>query len=219
MNDHLRLKVESYYQHLFDIPISPDPNSTLALINSRGGYETDALVNDGIGRNYGLEVTLEQFMQNDLYLIISSSLYDSRYKAADNRWRNTRYNGNYSFNVTAGKEFQGKKDRVFGVNFRMMYSGGFRDTPIDFEKSMEHGETEYFEMQAFSERLPNYFRTDLRLSMKRNRVRSTHTLALDIQNVSNHKNIFGKFFEPLTGEVKTAYQLPLLPVLSYKIEF
>lgn len=219
LNDHLRLKIETYYQHLFDIPISPDETSTLALINSRGGYETDPLVNQGVGRNYGLEVTLEQFMHNDVYFLVSSSLYDSRYKAADGIWRNTRYNGNYSFNVTAGKEFPGKKDRVFGINLRTMYSGGFRDTPIDYEKSLQNGETEYYEMQAFSERLPNYFRTDLRVSMKRNRPKSTHTLALDIQNVTNHKNIFGKYFEPLTGEVKTAYQLPLLPVLSYKVEF
>lgn len=219
LNDHVRLKIESYYQHLYDIPISPSQSSTLALINSRGGYETDPLVNNGVGRNYGLELTLEQFMHDGLYFLISSSLYDSRYKAADGVWRNTRYNGNYSFNFTAGKEFQGKKNRVFGVNVRTTYSGGFRDTPIDFEKSIQNGETEYFEMLAFSEKLPNYFRTDLRLSMKRNRPKSTHTLALDIQNVSNHKNIFGRYFEPLTGEVKTAYQLPLLPVLSYKVEF
>lgn len=219
LNDRLRLKVESYYQRLFDIPVSPDKNSTLALINSRGGYETDPLVNEGIGRNYGLELTLEQFMHNDLYFVVSSSLYDSRYKAMDGVWRNTRYNGNYSFNVTAGKEFSGKKDRVFGINFRTVYSGGFRDTPIDFEKSMQNDETEYFEALAFSEKLPGYFRTDLRLSMKRNRPKSTHTLAIDIQNVSNHKNIFGRYFEPLTGEIKTAYQMPLLPVLSYKVEF
>lgn len=219
LNDHLRLKVETYYQHLFDIPISPDENSTLALINTQGGYETDPLVNNGIGRNYGLELTLEQFMHNNVYFVISSSLYDSKYKAADGVWRNTRYNGNYSFNITAGKEFIGKKDRVFGINLRTVYSGGFRDTPIDVEKSMQNNETEYVDALAFSEKLPDYFRTDLRLSMKRNRPNSTHTLALDIQNVSNHENIFGRYFEPLTGEVKTAYQLPLLPVLSYKVEF
>jgi hypothetical protein len=219
LNDHLRLKIETYYQHLFDIPISPDENSTLALINTQGGFETDPLVNKGIGRNYGLELTLEQFMHNNLYFVISSSFYDSRYKAADGVWRNTRYNGNYSFNITAGKEFIWKKDRVFGINFRTVYSGGFRDTPIDVEKSMQNNETEYIEALAFSEKLPDYFRTDLRLSLKRNKPKSTHTLALDIQNISNHENIFGRYFDPFTGEVKTAYQLPLLPVLSYKVEF
>jgi hypothetical protein len=219
LNDHLRLKVESYYQRLFNIPISPDLTSTLALINTRGGYETDPLLNDGIGRNYGLELTLEQFMHNNLYFLLSSSLYDSKYRAADGLWRNTRYNGNYSFNITAGKEFMGKKNRVFGVNIRSVYSGGFRATPIDVEKSMLTRDTEYIESDAFTERLPAYFRTDVRFSMKRNREKSTHTLALDIQNVTNHENIYGNYFEPLTGKVKTAYQLPFLPVLSYKIEF
>jgi hypothetical protein len=87
------------------------------------------------------------------------------------------------------------------------------------EKSMQNNETEYIEALAFSEKLPDYFRTDLRLSLKRNKPKSTHTLALDIQNISNHENIFGRYFDPFTGEVKTAYQLPLLPVLSYKVEF
>jgi hypothetical protein len=94
------------------MPISPDKTSTFALINSRGGYETDPLVNEGSGRNYGVELTLEQFMHNDLYFVLSSSLYNSRYKAADEVWRNTRYNGKYSFNVTAGKEFKAKKERL-----------------------------------------------------------------------------------------------------------
>ena len=219
LNDHLRLKIESYYQYLFDIPVSQDKNSSFALINSRGGYETDPLVNDGVGRNYGLEFTLEQFMHRDLYFLLSSSLYDSRYKAADGQWRNTRFNGNYAFTFTAGKEFQGNKNRVFGINLRTLYTGGFRSTPIDVERSLETGETEYIEPLAFSEKLPAYFRTDIRVSMKRNRKNSTHTLALDIQNVTNYQNIYGKYFEPQTGNVKTEYQTPLIPVLSYKIEF
>jgi CarboxypepD_reg-like domain/TonB-dependent Receptor Plug Domain len=219
LNEHLRIKFETYYQHLYNIPVKASVNSSFSLINRQWDYETDPLVNNGLGRNYGVEITFEQFMYNNLYFLLSASLYESKYKATDNIWRDTRYNGNANITFTAGREFTFKKNRVFGLNIRTIYSGGFRDTPINVAESMAKGETVYYEDRAFTDQNPGYFRSDLRLSLKRNKAKSTHTLALDIQNVSNRKNVFGNYFEPLTGDVKTAYQTPLIPILSYKIEF
>lgn len=219
LNDHLRVKLETYYQHLYDIPVKAEANSSYSLINRQWDYETEPLVNDGLGRNYGLELTLEQFMHNDVYFLLSASLYESKYKSTDNVWRDTRYNGNGNITFTGGKEFKLNKNRILGINIRSIYSGGFRTTPINVEASVAKGETVYYEDRAFSEQVSDYFRPDLRISLKRNKAKSTHTLALDIQNAVNRKNVFGSYFEPLTGEVKVAYQTPLIPILSYKIEF
>lgn len=221
LNEHLRVKAETYYQHLYSIPVKNDPSSPLAVSNNEDGYITDELVNKGIGRNYGVELTLEQFMHKDLYFLLSTSVYDSKYKALDGVWRNSRYNGNYAVSLTAGKEFHssGKKNRIYGVNLRGLTSGGFRTTPIDIERSQEEGETKIIESLAYTEQMPAYFRTDLRFSMKRNRAKSTTTLALDIQNVTNRANLGGQYYDVHSGEIKKWYQLPLLPVLSYKIEF
>jgi hypothetical protein len=221
LNDHLRVKAETYYQHLYNIPVKNDVTSTLAVSNNEDGYITDPLVNKGIGRNYGLELTLEQFMHNDLYFLLSTSLYDSKYKALDNVWRNSRYNGSYAFSFTAGKEFKsaGRKNRVFGINVRTLSSGGFRTTPIDIDRSIAEGGTKRIESLAYTQQMPGYFRTDLRFSVKRNRLKSTSTLALDIQNVTNRQNLGGQYFDAQSGEIKKWYQLPLLPVLSYKVEF
>ncbi|MBX2967253.1 MAG: TonB-dependent receptor [Cyclobacteriaceae bacterium] len=219
LNPYLRMKVETYYQHLFNIPIAAGVNETYSIINQEWSYQTDPLVNEGLGKNYGVEFTLEQFTHNNLYFLLSTSVYNSLYKTQENIWRNTRYNGNANMTFTAGKEFNMKKNRVFGLNVRSIYSGGLRTTPIDLEQSLADGETVYFENRAFEDQNPAYFRTDVRLSLKRNKPKSTHTLALDIQNVSNRKNIYGNFFEPLTGKITTVYQTPLIPVLSYKIEF
>jgi hypothetical protein len=218
---HLRAKAETYYQRLYNIPVKDDLASPLAVSNNEDGYITDPLVNKGIGRNYGLELTLEQFTHNDLYFLLSTSLYDSKYKALDGVWRNTRYNGNYAFSFTAGKEFRsgGAKNRVYGVNLRALSSGGLRTTPIDVARSQALGETKYVESLAYTQQLPGYFRTDIRFSMKRNRSRSTTTLALDIQNVTNRQNLGGQYFDVETAQIKKWYQLPLLPILSYKVEF
>jgi len=219
LTKYLRVKAESYYQHLFNIAVENDPTSPLSSLVVEEGFVTEPMVNEGIGKNYGLELTLEQFLHNNLYFLLSSSLYNSEYKALDGVWRNTRFNGKHALSFTAGKEYTWEKNRVFGLNLRTIYTGGFWTTPIDVEKSIESGETHYIKSLAYTEQLPNYFRADFRVSLKRNRANSTTTLSLDFQNVTNRKNLGGQYFDPQSGEVKKWYMLPLLPVLSYKIEF
>jgi CarboxypepD_reg-like domain/TonB-dependent Receptor Plug Domain len=219
INKYLRAKVETYYQHLFNVAVMKDITSPVSTLVVEEGYVTDPLVNEGFGRNYGAEITLEQFTHNNLYFLLSTSWYSSEYKALDNVWRNTRFNGKRAVSFTAGKDFVWKKNRTFGVNVRAIYAGGFWMTPIDIEKSRQLGQTERIQSLAYTTQLPDYFRTDVRFSLKRNRAHSTTTLSLDIQNATNHKNLGGQYFEPRSGEVKKWYQLPLLPILSYRVEF
>jgi hypothetical protein len=219
LNSYLRMKIETYYQHLFRIPIKPGEDQTYSIINQEWTFMTDPLVNRGLGKNYGAEFTLEQFTHRNLYFLLSASLYNSLYKTEENRWRNTRFNGRANLVFTAGKEYHWKKNRVFGVNLRSIYGGGLRNTPINLEESIAKGETVWEEARGFEEQNPAYFRTDIRVSLKRNRLRSTQTLSLDIQNVSNRKNVFGSYFEPMEGALKTAYLTPMIPILAYRVEF
>ncbi|MBX2913844.1 MAG: TonB-dependent receptor [Cyclobacteriaceae bacterium] len=219
LSRYLRIKAETYYQHLYNIAVSNDSSSPVSTLMSEWGYITDPMVNKGVGRNYGVELTLEQFLHNDLYFLLSTSFYNSEYKALDNVWRNTRFNGKHAISFTAGKEYNWKKGRVFGLNMRTIYTGGFWETPIDFTRSVELGQTQYIEALAYTEKLPDYFRTDIRISMKRNRTHTTSTISLDLQNATNHKNLGGQYFEPQSGKIEKWYLLPLLPILSYKVEF
>lgn len=219
LTSFLRMKVETYYQHLFDIPIKSGMDETYSIINQQWTFATDPLVNEGFGKNYGVELTLEQFTHNDLYFLLSTSLYNSKYKTNENVWRNTAYNGNFNVTLTAGKEYQLKKERVLGLNLRAIYSGGLRTTPIDLKQSIEKGEGVYDEKLAYSTQNPAYFRADLRFSLKKNKPKSTRTWALDIQNASNRQNVYGSYFEPMDGEIKISYQAPLIPILSYRVEF
>lgn len=219
LNPFLRMKIEGYYQHLFNIPIKPGVEETYSIINQQWSFMTDLLVNEGLGKNYGAEFTLEQFTHKNLYFLFSTSFYNSLYKTEENIWRNTRYNGNANVSFTAGKEYDLKKNRVLGFNIRSIYGGGLRTTQVDLEESIAENETVLIDELAFEEQNPAYFRTDLRVSLKWNRLKSTSTLALDIQNVTNRKNTYGSYFEPFTGEIETAYQTPLIPLLSYRIEF
>ncbi|REG78296.1 TonB-dependent receptor [Algoriphagus antarcticus] len=219
LTPYLRMKVETYYQHLFNIPIKSGEDETYSIINQQWTFATDPLVNEGYGKNYGVELTLEQFTHNDLYFLLSTSLYNSKYKTNEEVWRNTAYNGNFNVTLTAGKEFKLKKERLLGLNIRAIYSGGLRTTPINLEESIEKGQGIYDETLAYTDQNPAYFRTDLRFSLKKNKPKSTRTWALDIQNATNRQNIYGSYFEPMSREIKTSYQTSIIPILSYRVEF
>ncbi len=219
LTPYLRMKVETYYQHLFNIPIKSGADETYSIINQQWTFATDPLVNEGYGKNYGVELTLEQFTHNDLYFLLSTSLYNSKYKTNEEVWRNTAYNGNFNLTLTAGKEFKLKKERLLGLNIRAIYSGGLRTTPINLEESIEKGQGIYDETLAYTDQNPAYFRTDLRFSLKKNKPKSTRTWALDIQNATNRQNIYGSYFEPMSREIKTSYQTSIIPILSYRVEF
>lgn len=222
VNEFSHIKTEVYYQYLFNVPISTDKSNTYSMLNELEGYYTDPLVNEGLGRNCGLELTYERFLHKNLYYLLSASLYDSKYQAANGNWYNTRFNTNFALSFTGGKEWtfeSGGKNRVLGFNFKTLYVGGWRYTPIDLNASLASGETKYVKDQIFEEKNPNYFRLDIRVSLKRNYEKVTGTLALDIQNTTNRKNAGGQYFDSRTGEIKYWYQAPLIPILSYRLEF
>ncbi|MEN2283332.1 TonB-dependent receptor [Algoriphagus sp. SE2] len=219
LNPYLRMKIEAYYQHLFQIPIKEGGTETYSIINQQWSFATDPLINEGLGKNYGVELTLEQFTHNNMYFLLSTSLYNSLYKTRENVWRNTRYNGNLNVTFTGGKEFLLNKNRVLGVNIREIYGGGLRTTSILLDESIAAGETVLDETHAFENQNPAYFRTDLRVSLKRNKEKSTRTWALDLQNATNRQNIYGTYYEPMDQEIITYYQSSLIPILSYRIEF
>ncbi|MES2779300.1 MAG: TonB-dependent receptor, partial [Bacteroidota bacterium] len=222
INPYTHIKTEVYYQHLFNVPISKDATSTFSMLNAVEGFNTDPLVNKGIGRNYGLELSLERFLHRNFYYLLSMSLYESKYRAANNEWYNTRFNTNYATTLTTGKEWElseKRKRKIFGLSTKLVYVGGFRQTPIDLNKSIASGEQKEDELQPYTLQNPDYFRIDIKISLKRNFAHSTSTLSLDIQNATNRENVGGQYFNKNTGKIQYYYQVGLLPILAYKIEF
>jgi hypothetical protein len=221
--DKLNIDAELYYQQLFDVPIIDNGVSTFSALNLLDEIIEDTLVSAGTGRNYGLEVTVQKFMEDGYYLLLTSTLYESKYTAADDIERDTRFNGNYALVLSGGKEFQwqSKKGnvRVLGVNLKMAYLGGFRVTPIDVAQSAKARETIFIENQAFSEQLPNYFKTDFRIYFKKSHPKYTTTLALDLQNMTNQQNIAYYYYDTEQTAIVTKNQLGLIPLLIYRVEF
>lgn len=220
INSSNRLKIETYYQDLFDIPVGADPNSTYSLLNAGFGPVVQSLVNAGKGQNYGVELTAERFLSKGFYYLVSASLYNSRYKTNTNTWYNTRFNGGHALTLTGGKEIKLKGDKkLLGINIKTIWYGGFRQTPIDLEKSRQYNVPVEDETKPFSISLSDYFRTDFKISYRINHKKYNSIWSLDLQNATNHKNIGGTYYDVDSESTKTWYQTPLIPVFSYKIEF
>jgi hypothetical protein len=220
ISNTLRLKSELYYQHLYRIPVSVADSNTLSAINVQGDFVRDELINKGTGDNYGLEISLEKQLHRHFYGMLSTSFYQSKYRAANGKQYNTKFNGNAIVNLTTGKDFVASNNRrTLGLHLKVVYAGGYRTTPINLQQSTYHQTTIYYQDSAYVNQLPVYFRTDLRISMKWNRRRLTSTLSLDIQNVTNRMNVYDQLYDVDTRSVKTYYQTGLLPILNYKVEF
>jgi hypothetical protein len=216
----LLLKTELYYQQMFNVPVSTRDSSTFSTLNIIDGYVLEPLVNKGKGKNYGIEISLERYLRNNFYLTLCNSLYQSKYTTLDGIERNTRFNGNYIITLISGKDFvSDNKKKTFGVNIKGIYAGGLRTTPVDLAASQAKGYTVFDEYNAYSLRNPNYFRSDIRVSMKWNKRNLTSTLSLDIQNITNRQNVYNQYFDEDKNKIVYSYQTGLIPVLNYKIEF
>jgi hypothetical protein len=222
ITDKLRLKAETYYQSLSNVPVEQRATS-FSAINTGSSFvpvDQDSLVNKGTGTNYGVELTLERFFSEGYYFLITSSIFDSRYKGSDDIERNTAYNTQYVVNGLFGKEFSlGTKQKFFSINLKVTTIGGKYLTPIDVAASQQYGRTIYKESEAFSEKQDAYFRTDLRIAYRKEYKKSTLEFAVDLQNVTNNQNIFSQSYNPRTNTVVTQYQQGFFPVPFVRFTF
>jgi outer membrane receptor protein involved in Fe transport len=222
LTENTRVKLESYYQLLNNIPVNSFSSAFSAINDGTSFVPSQALnlVNNGTGTNYGLELTLERFFNKGFYYLITGSLFDSKYKGSDGIERNTGFNTKYAANLLVGKEFKlGKKGNVLAFNFKATSVGGKYLTPLDLEKSKLAGMAVYDESKAFSERQPDYFRMDAKIAYRKELKKSTLEFAIDFQNVTNHKNVFLQGYNARNNTISTEYQQGFFPVPMFKFTF
>jgi hypothetical protein len=221
---NLRLKVEGYYQHLFNIPVKENLPAWSMLNFGEDSFSSlpiiDSLVSGGTGNNMGIEITLERFLDRGYYFLFTSSIFKSVYKGFDEITRNTAFSNNFVFNLLAGKEFRIKDKNFLNIDLKATWAGGMRYVPFHTVEVDEHFYVRSDEWdKAYQERRPDYFRLNLRIGYKVNFRKTTFEIAVDMLNLTNRKNIYFEFYDPSTGEIKTVYQLPFLPVPLIRMQF
>ncbi|WP_424962302.1 TonB-dependent receptor [Ekhidna sp.] len=223
----LRLKAEVYCQYLFNVPVWPTQNTsdygllTFSALNTFDGYTPDELANDGTGKNYGLELTLEKFLSKGFYMLSTASLYKSLYTGADGVERSTQFDGGYIYNLLAGKEYRVGKDgnNSISINGKFIFAGGKRQAPINVNASIDEGNTVYRFEDNYELKLDGYFRMDFGISYRKNKKRTTSVISLDIQNVTQRENEFFRYYNVGARRIASDTQVSFFPNLSYRLEF
>ncbi len=219
-----RVKAEAYFQHLYNVPVEEKQNSWFSMLNASMAYDlidVGKLVNKGTGANYGIDLTVEKPFNKNYYVLFAGSLFRSTYKTYEGIQYNSLFNRSYQANIVTGKEWRKgrNKKNIFGINAKVLTSGGMRQSPIDLAASNEAGKVKYQQGKYFTGKTGAYFRMDLGFSYKINKKYSTHSISIDIQNVTGRKNVFSEGWDKRTQRVQKVYQLGTLPFINYRIEF
>ncbi len=221
LGDRHRLKLEVYYQHLYNIPVSPD-RPEYSMLNSGGGFSYNVFhncVNEGKGKNMGVELTLEKFLDKGFYYLLTASVFDSKATGFDGIWRNTLFNNNYVFNALGGYEWHFNQKTSLAADLKGVWAGGMRYLPIDTEQSALNNSAVYDWANVNAERFPDYFRINARVTLRLNGKKVNQEWGLDLQNLTNHQNIFTQNWDSNKQEVSTSYQMGFMPMMTYKIFF
>ncbi len=218
INENLRLKIEPYYQYLYDIP--GVPGSNYSLINFTQDFSfRDSLANIGKGRNIGIDITFERFLKNGYYYLITGSVYSSKFAMEDDTWRSTKFDRRFVSNILLGKEFLNRKSNIWGVNGRLVLMGGERFTPVIYNQTRLAKTVIYDHSRPFEMQMPATAYLDLSVSFRRNKHKYSSELSLQVKNVLGTPFYTGYQYYYKTDSILNHKEVQVFPSLSYKIEF
>jgi CarboxypepD_reg-like domain/TonB-dependent Receptor Plug Domain len=219
-----RIKTEVYFQSIVNVPVNTF-SSSYSMLNTGSTFKTDledSLTNDGTGKNYGLELTIEKFFSQGYYGLFTSTIYSSKYTGSDGIVRNTAFNGRYVFNILGGKEWKvgkGSRNKI-SVDLKFTNAGGRAYTPINLTESNAIGR-EQLSTDAYASYYETYYRFDVKagFTLNSSKRKMAQTFALDLQNVTDHDNVFSQSYDDRSQSINTTYQLGFFPNVVYKLQF
>ncbi len=219
----IRIKAEIYYQQLWGIPVDTFASS-YNMLNEGSGFDRffpGKLANKGLGRNMGVEFTLEKFFTHNWFFMFSASAYDSRLQGGDKKYYNSDFNGNYILNALGTKEFKWGKKRLntIGIGGKITFGGGQRYTPYDTTLSKLHEDPVVQDAERNKLQFKPYFRFDIKLNYRCNTKRYTHEVGIDLVNVAQYKNTLRIQYVSPQEPAREVYQLGFLPLFYYRLDF
>ena len=225
--DNLNLRFNAYYQYGFDTPVGID-GSTFCTVNRLFNFIDEPLVNKGNTRNYGADVTLEQYMTRGFYGQVNASLFKSEYRGLDKKWRNQLYDRGYMIKLLCGKEWMmGKrKQNVFNISMKYTLQGGLRHTPIDLAAMKARvaagildDEPIYKDDEVMTLQFDPTNILDLTVSYKITGKKVSHTIAFEGLNILQNETPYAERYDLNTGQLRYDKSGISLPNFFYRLDF
>ena len=223
LGENAMLKIEPYWQWLFDVPV--EQGTTYSIINHSQFFQDRALVNEGAGRNYGIDLTLERYLKNGFYGMFTATLFKSEYRDAQGEWHHSRHDRGYITNILGGKEWMvGKSGKnVFGVNGRVTLMGGDRYTPIpddityeDIMKRPDKSIPVVDGLNPFSAQMKMNVGYAFSVKYTINKRHTSHHFILEYLQM---KTFQGQTFDLRTHKIVDEFTSLTFPNIAYRVEF
>lgn len=219
------IRAEAYYQRLYNVPVERDKPSSYSLLNAGADFArlyAPALVNEGAGKNYGVELSVDRSFNRGYLFLFSGTLYNSTYRGSDKIWRNTDFNSRYILNLLVTKEWTVNTRQTFSIGARFTTKGGRWCGPIDTLLTESLREVAYDSAFRNSEQFKPYVRFDVRLVYRRSGNNVNHEFSLDLINAFNIQNVLKYSYFPHSQgprfTIEKEYQLGILPFFYYRMD-
>ena len=210
----LMASVEVYYKDYDKYPVST-VRPYFILSNSGGDFEKkgsfviEPLVSAGNGFANGIELFVQKTLTNNYYLNLSLSFFRAKYTALDGVKRYSDFNNRILFTAFGGFLF----GDGFQVSSKLRYVGGRPYTPINpFDGTQLVSEYN-------TAKLPDYYAVDVRLDKKWSFETWTLVTYIDIQNITNRKNISGYEWNKYKGIIEPNEGIGLIPSIGINAMF
>lgn len=118
-----------------------------------------------------------------------------------------------------GKEWRIEQKSAFGVDSKLTVAGGQRYTDFDLVASKELGYVVYKDNEAYALQNNIYLRWDLKFSYTINGKKATQKWYIDLQNLTNRKNLYMRTLIPVTGNIGEVKQIGFFPNINYQLTF
>ena len=222
INETIRMKVEPYYQYLYDVPVIQD--SSYSQINfHQQWFLNDELVNKGTGRNIGIDFTFEKFLDKGYYWLCTASIFHSEYTGGDGITRNSAYDRGFVSNLLFGKEFylnkNKMKQKVLGLNGKVNIMGGERFTPVLEDQSIAAKRIIYDYKHLYEKRTDPTVMVNIGISYRVNKLKHSSVWSLQVINLLGSSTSQGYYYNLKENKVAVDKYKLVIPNLSYKIEF
>ena len=224
VNPGLRIRLEGFYKSYDRMPVlRDDPRINLANLGDDYGYVGAApLLPLGAGESYGLELFAQQRLTESLFFIGAYTLSWSEFSGEDQIIKPSSWDRRHMVDLTAGYRLGSSWE--LGSKLRVLSAQAY--TPFDTERSemtypvTGRGVRDWD--RVGTERAEVYARWDVRIEKTFFLTNWDAVLYLDIQNITNRKNVTGYRYtqDPdFPSNERPIEGVGLLPTFGFSIEF
>jgi len=214
----LLLSAEAYRKNYKDYPVASQfPSLSLANVGDTFAVRSILfpLESAGRGSSQGLELYAEKRFGEKWFAIANMSFSKARQAGLDGIQRPSSFDYNRIANFTGGYRLTPKWE----LSVRAAYLSGRPFTPFDTRLSTQQSRGIFDLARINGERLPDYFRLDLRAD-RRFTVRGKPVLFfIGAQNITNRLNVAGYSWNRRTNAQQLNDQLGLFPSIGLDWRF